>query len=101
MHEHIQFIEYILEFYGKNMLNLCVLVGENISLNRSIAVKTGTPLVGCSSHCLNLAVNCLLSKDEILVNKINPLMTKLRGLSFSALMRKVPPLRPKLRNATR
>ena len=99
--EHIQFIEDILDVYGKIMQNFCALGGDNVSVNHSIAVKTGITLVGCASHRLNLAVNDLLSKGEILLNNINRLMIKLRGLCLSALLRKVTPLRPKLRNATR
>ena len=83
------------------MQNARALVGDNVSVNRSIAVKTGITLVGCASHCMNLTVNDLLSKDEILLNKINLLMIKLRGLCLSALLRKVPALRPKLINTTR
>ena len=64
------------------MQNFCALVGDNVSVNRTIAIKAEVPLVGCASHQLNLAVDDLLSKDEVLLNKINRLMTKMLGLSY-------------------
>ena len=99
--EHIEFLTYMLDVYNKNWENVCGLVGDNVSTNRRFSKKTGVPLVGFASHRLNLAIKDILKFHEVLLNKLNRLMSKLRNLLLSAKLRKLTTLRPKLRNVTR
>lgn len=54
--EHLHYIKYVLEIYGKTIENIAYLVGDNCSTNRSLSDLSKVPLIGCYSHKLNLAV---------------------------------------------
>ena len=47
---------FLLDGYGKNKTNVICLVGDNCSVNQSIARTMEVSLIGCASHKLNLAV---------------------------------------------
>ncbi len=98
--EHISFMNYVLDLYGKSCSNVRALIDDNATVNRSISSKTDIPLIGCSSHRFNLAVNDILTSYEQILGKINRLMVKLRSLTISARLRKFTHLGPKLRNVT-
>ena len=98
--EHIDFLTYILNLYGKSWTNVTCLIGDNVSVNCSVANKTGISYIGCASHRLNLAVQDFIKVDELLISKVNNLMVKLRNLLLSAKLRRLTPFRPKLRNST-
>lgn len=99
--DHIDFLKYILELYGKTWSNVIALVGDNVSVNKSISNKTGKPLIGCASHRYNLAVRDIIDGDIDLIDKIAAIMVKLKTLLLSAQLRKLTHLRPRLRNVTR
>ena len=77
--EHIEFITFILDVYGKDMSNDWAMIRDNISVNKSVSTKLNMSLIGCASHRLNLAVKDLLHLDEPLLNKLNRLILKLGG----------------------
>ena len=54
--DHICHINRILTLYGKNNSNVMCLIGDNCSVNQSIARTMDVPLIGCASHKFNLAV---------------------------------------------
>lgn len=99
--EHIDYLTFVLELYNKSWENVSVIVGDNVSVNRSISTKTGIPMIGCASHRFNLAVRDYLSSEEHILTKINEIMVKLKSLLIGARLRQFTPLRPKLRNVTR
>jgi hypothetical protein len=59
-----------LELYGKDISNVVCIIGDNCSTNKSVANILGVPLVGCSSHRFNLAVNFFLKDFENILNKV-------------------------------
>jgi len=99
---HFEFIQFVLEeVYQKTLSNVICLVGDNCSTNKALADLCGKPLVGCAAHRFNLAVQKYLSGHDVLLTKVNELMTKLRTLKNAAKLRMLSPLRPRLRCATR
>jgi len=57
---HKLFIISTLTTYGKKLDNVCALIGDNCSTDKSLAAKCNIPLIGCFSHILNLAVKKFL-----------------------------------------
>ena len=99
--EHIEFLAFVLNLFGKSWDIVVALIGDNVSINQSISNKLQIPLVGCASHRLNLAVRDVMSNDERLINKDNNLMLKLQNLVLSAKLRRMTLLRPLIRSTTR
>jgi len=93
-------IIYILESFGKSIINVICLVGDNCNTNKRLANILNLPLIGCASHKLNLAVENYL-EDFTVIKVINQLMTKLAAPLKLATLRKSTALRPIIRNATR
>jgi hypothetical protein len=58
-------------------------------------------MVGCASHCFNLAVTDFLADHETLLGKIQALMTKLLTIKGRAILRRATDHAPLLRNDTR
>jgi hypothetical protein len=55
--DHIEHLEKVLNRYGKKMRSAVIcLVGDNCSVNQSMAHIMKVPLLGCASHKFNLAV---------------------------------------------
>jgi len=54
--DHLEHLSRILETYGKTCDNILCLVGNNCSVNQSMARLLNVPLIGCASHKFNLAV---------------------------------------------
>ena len=52
--DHLCHLTHVLDGYGKNKTNVICLVGDNCSVNQSIARTMEVPLIGCASH------NCTL-----------------------------------------
>ena len=99
--EHIEFITFILGYYGKSLSNVTCIIGDNCSVNKSMSTKLGLPVIGCASHRFNLAVSDIISGDQKIVYQAQELMFKLKTLVQSAKLRKPTPLRSKIRNFTR
>jgi hypothetical protein len=49
-------INRILDGYGKTRTNVICLVGDNCTVNQSIARTMEVPLIGCASHKFDLAI---------------------------------------------
>ena len=60
---HLDLFISMLELYGKSVENVLFIVGDNASVNMSLAEKMGVPFIGCASHRLNLAVNQILKSE--------------------------------------
>ena len=54
--EHVNFIKFILDYYGKSLCNVTCVIGDNGNANKSLSNKLSIPLIECASHCFNLAV---------------------------------------------
>ncbi|XP_036367828.1 uncharacterized protein LOC118767407 [Octopus sinensis] len=99
--DYVEFIEYVLSVYNKNLENVVAITGDNTEVNKSIANLCRIPLIGCAFHKFNLAVSAYLDKQEVLLNKINTLMGKLKSLKLAGKLREKTPLQPIQRNKTR
>lgn len=56
--------------YCRGWNSVVYIVGDNCSLNKAMATKTMTDLVGCASRRLNLAIKIYLQDDEAITNKV-------------------------------
>jgi hypothetical protein len=54
--DHIEHLLKVLQSYGKSCANIVCLVGDNCSVNQSMARLLNVALLGCASHKFNLAV---------------------------------------------
>ncbi|POM58708.1 LOW QUALITY PROTEIN: Hypothetical protein PHPALM_36610 [Phytophthora palmivora] len=83
---HVGFVrEMLFQEYGKHFENCLYLVGDNCATNRRVTILMGVPLVGCASHCLNLAVQNVLGGFNDELAQVKDLMIK--SLSQSAKLR--------------
>lgn len=76
-------------------------VGDNCRTNKAIARRAKVPLVGRANHSFNLAMGKELQKREVLLDKINRLMQKLKGHILNAKILKASGYRLETRNITR
>ena len=75
--DHLCHINRILEGYGKNKTNVICLVGDNCTVNQSIARTMEVPLIGCGSHKFNLAVRRWIEGQpelKAIIAKVNSLV---------------------------
>jgi len=98
---YIELFRNVLADYNKMVGMVRFIVADNCNTNRSIATKLGDPLVGCTSHRFNLAVNTYLTEHELLFQKVSNLMSQLRQTNNAAELYKLTSLRAKKRNVTR
>ena len=98
---HKAFIGDVLELFGKSIENLIYLVADNASVNTCLANLLGIPMIGCASHRFNLACKKYLQESEVIIQKIQCLMTTLRQVKQAGKLRTKTPLEPIIRNETR
>ncbi|CAI9729023.1 XP_014786661.1PREDICTED: uncharacterized protein LOC106880990 [Octopus vulgaris] len=98
--DYVEFIEYVLSVYNKNSENVVAITGDNTGVNKSIANLCRIPLIGCASHKFNLAVSAYLDKQEVLLDIINMLLSKLKSLKLAGKLREKTPLQTIQRNKT-
>jgi hypothetical protein len=100
--EHKFYIETLLDYYHKTMDNVAYFVGDNCATNQKLARICDTPMIGCNSHKLNLAVmrwlGTYVDADNIhqldadqlkrrrLLEKLSKLMSKLKTIKGKALL---------------
>jgi hypothetical protein len=72
--DHLDHVEKVLVSYGKTFENILCLVGDNCSVNQSMARILGVPLIGCASHKFNLAVRQWISQQS----ELTPIVKKVR-----------------------
>uniref|UniRef100_H3GFM1 BED-type domain-containing protein n=1 Tax=Phytophthora ramorum TaxID=164328 RepID=H3GFM1_PHYRM len=88
--------------FNKPWSSVLFMIGDNCSVNQSIGRKAGAlPFIGCASHRFQPAVNDFLGDEESLLAKIHALMKHLSTIKGRSALRKVTPLAPVMRNATR
>ena len=98
---HHESIYEILQTFGKNFSNVACIIGDNCSVNQSLAKKCRCYLVGCASHRLNLAVQKYLGGFSYCLDSVRKFMVFLRTVKARAALRKKTLLSPILDNATR
>lgn len=91
----------VLQFYGKDFLNVACLIGDNWSTNECLARNKILCFIGCASYWLNLGVKSVPRSYESLLSKIRNIMVFLRGLKPRSKLRHVLNVRPVLSTVTR
>ena len=78
-----------LSLYDETLDNVLFWVGDNCSVNTSLGNITGIPLIGCSSHRLNLAFHHWTETEHYsaIITEVNVLMGKCRALKAAAMLR--------------
>ncbi|ETP26378.1 hypothetical protein F441_00909 [Phytophthora nicotianae CJ01A1] len=85
---HYEFLATMLpRDYGVQIDQCRFVVGDNCSVNRSLATLMRVPLVGCASHRLNRAVQHYLLQHEKDLAAVQALMIKLKTLTQSTKLR--------------
>jgi hypothetical protein len=72
--DDLEHVKKVLESYGKTLENILCLVGDDCSVNQSMARILGKPLIGCASHKFNLAVCQWISQQA----ELTPIIKKAR-----------------------
>ncbi|CEG36243.1 Tam3-transposase (Ac family) [Plasmopara halstedii] len=98
---HHESIYDVLQQFGKDFSNIACIIGDNCALNKSLAKKCKSYLVGCASHRLNLGVQKFLSYYSDLIDSVRAIMVSLRKIKNRAALKELTPLSPVLDNATR
>ena len=70
----------MLTLYGKNNSNVMCLIGDNCSVNQSIARTMDVPLIGCASHKFNLAVRKWMEGQP----QLTAIIAKVRNCVFAS-----------------
>ena len=70
--DHLDHVEKVLETFGKTFENVLCIVGDNCSVNQSMARILGVPLIGCASHKFNLAVRQWIARQA----ELTPILKK-------------------------
>ena len=85
--QHIDFNKAMLDLYKKTLNNVVAFIGDcNCATYRKISTETTIPLIGCASHCFNLAVNTWLKNNIQFATNLKSIhehMVKLCKLTFS------------------
>ena len=61
--KHHEFLTFVIELYSLNWANVACLTSDNVSTNKEFSNITYLPLIGCSSHLFNLAVQDILDTE--------------------------------------
>ena len=92
--DHLDHLSKVLRIYGRDCCDILCLVGDNCSVNQSMARTLNIPLLGCASHKFNLAVRRWIAGQPDLVailDKVrnaaddSPCNNKIASNSFLAL----------------
>ena len=75
---HISFVKSKLECYELTTDSISFIVADNCSTNTSIGRKLKIPLIGCTSHRLNLAIQKFYGELNPQLDRIHEIMKKLK-----------------------
>ena len=103
-HDHLHHLSQVMISYGKTSDNIICLVGDNCSVNKSMARLLRVPLIGCGSHKFNLAIRKWISNQpqlEEIILRVAGVMKKASTLKISAQLRKLTALHTVRENDTR
>lgn len=80
--DHIEHLSKVLLSYGKRCADIVCLVGDNCSVNQSMARLLNVPLLGCASHKFNLAVRHWIAEQPGLSSIINKASKRVFGVDI-------------------
>ncbi|KAG3138092.1 hypothetical protein JG687_00018035 [Phytophthora cactorum] len=96
----IKVIDDVFDIYRIEAAQLCFFICDHASVNVAIARKTHVPMIGCSCHRFNLAMQALMCEHSDLLDKVQQQMVKLNTIKNRHHLREVDELMPVYRNAT-
>lgn len=99
--EYIESLFHVLAVFDMSFHNVTALIGDRCSSNQSIATMLRNPLIGCSSHCFQVAVREIIYDEDDAVGRVRPLIVKFRTPFLQARLYRHTLLRAKLSNDTR
>ena len=62
--DHVDLLKKVTEEYELDITKCVALIGDHVSVNKSVSKKLKIPLIGCFSHRLNLAVKRYLKDNK-------------------------------------
>ncbi len=77
---YYDFIESALEIFNRNVSDLLFVTCDNENTNKLLSDLLKTPMIGCASHRFNLSMKSFLKEAEIVIQKVNGVLKKLKGL---------------------
>lgn len=80
--DHIEHLSKVLLSYGKRCADIVCLVGDNCSVNQSMARLLNVPLLGCASHKFNLAVRRWIAEQPGLSSIITKVSKRVFGVDI-------------------
>ncbi len=98
---HLDFLDFVFDLYGKRLHNVMALTSDNYSINKTIACRSETVLIGSASHRCNLYVKDVINDSVSLIEKVNCLMRKMCYLIPAVQLRKHTYLKAKCKNLTK
>ena len=89
---HLQYMQDMLEYYGKTLNDVEFLSGDNCNTNIAISDRfpdRNTPLVGCAAHRFNLAMKAWFEEEPLksVIEKIELLSGKLSTTKMATRLR--------------
>lgn len=99
--KHRRMIEFVLSTFGMSLDSVILLVGENASTKKDLALKVPFAFVGCATHRFYLDVKDIISGNSKFVGVVHKLMSKIKNFLPAKKLCAIIPLKPLLDNATR
>ncbi|OQR85775.1 hypothetical protein ACHHYP_11401 [Achlya hypogyna] len=97
---HVALIKNSLDFYNSTLDRVVAIIGDNCSVNQSMARLLGVPLLGCASHKFALAVKDWIENQTSLDGALD-VMVKVSTIKLSASLRNLTNLCAVKANETR
>ena len=63
-YDHKKLIKMVLRIFGRKLLNVICLIGDNCATNRKLASECQLPFIGCAAHRFNLEVQLMLDRHS-------------------------------------
>lgn len=67
--------------------NAVAFVEDSCFVNKALESSVKRPLIGCASHCYNLAFQFMLKKHEVWLDKLQKLVLKLKYIIPASKLR--------------
>lgn len=93
--KHEQLLKSVLTIFNRDEKTIVALVGDNCSVNKSLASSMLCGFDGCASHWFNLAVQEFIKDGDCDIATVRKIMMKLKCIIPFGLLRQHIVLRPK------
>ena len=97
---HYDFMSFVLDDFNQIWSSMVCIVGDNFNPSKAFLNLSSVPFIGFEIHRFNLAVQLLVVDEELLLEKLNLIMSQLNNVTLVAKLLKNVCKRAKKRNAT-